>query len=61
MNKIKGMNNIPGALFFDSLSADLQIIFEYFKTVSIKDLKSPGISIEQNTTLLKELQSKIYA
>jgi tRNA(Arg) A34 adenosine deaminase TadA len=61
MNKIKGMTNIPATLFFDSLSADLQIIFEYFKTVSIKDLKSPGISIEQNTTLLKELQSKIYA
>jgi tRNA-specific A34 adenosine deaminase len=57
--KIKGMSNIPGTLFFDSLQNEVKIIHDYFATVKNSDLISTDGELTRNTKLLADLQSRL--
>ena len=57
LQKIKGMT-VPGTLFFDTLQADLKIIYDYFVSVKDSDLVSTGSELARNAKLLSDLQSR---
>lgn len=58
-DKIALMKDVPGTLFFDTLKTDLQLVYDYFKTITPQQLTSHGDELTNNSVLLAELNGRI--
>ncbi len=58
-DKIALMKDVPGTLFFDSLRADLQLVYDYFKTITQQQHSTVGTELANNTILLNKLNGRI--